>query len=127
MADHTLIFYYPRNREEAERLAADMGDARVRSLKGWKGEIEEPASRVVVDNAAPHVAEAYADAGAAVDWLFGSDADPDVPPIPDDPMALPPGYRLEHRAPWYTVIGPDGEKVGKSQRKAADAVAQVTA
>jgi hypothetical protein len=28
-----------------------------------------------------------------------------------------PGYRIEKEGPWYKIIGPDGEKVGKAHRE----------
>lgn len=31
------------------------------------------------------------------------------------------GYRVEKNGTWYSLIGPDGEKVGTSQRSEADA------
>ena len=33
-------------------------------------------------------------------------------------------YRVEQNGAWYTLIGPDGEKVGKAQRSEQDAWAQ---
>lgn len=34
------------------------------------------------------------------------------------------GYRVEQNGQWYSLIGPDGEKVGVSKRSADEALAQ---
>lgn len=41
-------------------------------------------------------------------------------PAPEAP-ATGDGYRVEKTGTWYALIGPDGEKVGTSQRSEADA------
>lgn len=41
---------------------------------------------------------------------------------PDEGEDLPDGYHIEQSGPWHTVIGPDGEKVGKSHRTEEAAV-----
>lgn len=41
---------------------------------------------------------------------------PEPPSIGDDPV-----YRIESRGPWHSIIGPDGEKVGKSHRSEEEA------
>ena len=33
-----------------------------------------------------------------------------------DTDGLPKGYSIEHKGPWYTAIGPEGEKIGKAQK-----------
>lgn len=44
-----------------------------------------------------------------------------APPVEAEPGPAP-VYSVEQRGPWWMVIGPDGERVGKSQRTEADAV-----
>jgi hypothetical protein len=47
-----------------------------------------------------------------VKTIWGSDFDPEVHRLWMEDVSE--GYRIEHRGPWHTIIGPDGEKVGTS-------------
>lgn len=45
---------------------------------------------------------------------------------PDEaPEDVRDGYHVEQSGPWYALMGPDGEKIGKSQRSAEEAWAQL--
>ena len=125
--DRTLVFYWPRNREAAEALAASIPGAGVRSLKGWSGYVEEPADRVVVDDASPDVAAAYQKAGSVVRMLSGAEVEGDEArePADDGGSALPDGYTVTKSGPWYKVLDANGEQVGNAKRSEPEAIAQV--
>lgn len=108
----------------------------------------EFADLVLVDPAFPAVAEDYREAGLRVELLGEHPADPEVDEdatpeeviqedeVEAEPEAepregegkglteddLPPGYAVDLGPPWWTVRGPDGSKVGKSQRSLPSAV-----
>lgn len=130
MKKQTLVFYWPRHRERAEACAAalrrDGVPARLRSMKGWLGMVEEPAARVICDDA--DVARAYAEAGSEVDMLFGeapeTEAQDEASDEGGDPQ-LPDGYELVQSGSWHKVVGPDGQQVGNAKRSPEEAMAQV--
>ena len=46
---------------------------------------------------------------------------------PSSSGGLPDGYTVEQKRGWFVLIGPDGEKVGKSKRTTEEAAAQAPA
>lgn len=104
----------------------------------------EFADLVLVDPAFPAVADDYREAGLRVELLEEHPAEPEVDEnaTPEEVTQedeaeaepregegkglteddLPPGYAVDPGPPWWTVRGPDGSKVGKSQRSLPAAV-----
>lgn len=129
----TLVYVHRSRATEAlalvSRLHGDGNIALYRDTRGWSGDIET-CDRVVTDDA--RVANAHYAAGIEVEAFTASDpveVPRDLPkPVtakrPDD-IEPGVGYHTVKRGTWYSLIGPDGQKVGQSQRSEADALALI--
>lgn len=121
-----FVYHSRANYEAADAFVASLrarGDITlVRQCRSdrWEGDVLGDA--VYHDGSSRALVWAHQEAGIRVE-LFGESAtqverEPD--PIEVDSGEsdddLPDGYHIEHSGSWHSVIGPDGEKVGKSHR-----------
>lgn len=128
---HIYLYHSPRNYEAAEALTAelrardDVGLVSPARSDRWGGEVLGDV--VYHDGSSRALVWAHEKAGIPCK-LFGESATQvekapeevaiEVPEAkePEDDDALPDGYHIEQSGSWHSVIGPDGEKVGKSHR-----------
>jgi len=123
----TLVYVHRSRAAEAlalvARLHGDGDTALYRDTRGYDGDIER-CDLVVTDDAV--VANAHHDAGIEVE-LFTPTAPvvvPDNIPAPMD-TTTESEYRVTQNGTWFTLVGPDGEKVGSAQRSEAAALALI--
>lgn len=105
----------------AENLQAEGHYVVQSNSKYYRGEVDKEADLVFHDGMVPEIADRYKDAGIKVQSFAGSSSRPATHRTGD----LPEGYFIEGNAPWFTLYGPDGEKVGKAKRSWEEAAAQV--
>lgn len=140
----TLVYVHRSRAAEALALVARLhGNGNIalyRDTRGFEGDIEK-CDVVVTDD--PNVANAHEAVGIRVKPFAVSavKVPRDLPkPVTDErPDDAAPGvqvdargtdpvagdYRVDKRGTWFSLIGPDGQKVGQSQRSEADALALI--
>ena len=126
MADkRTFLYYTPRELEQATAYKASHPRTMLRSYKGFDpADMDGRAGdRVLCTDSAQVVVAAYAAIGVEVEVL-APDMDPAAPEAPNASHTLPKGYEVKQTGPWYKLIGPDGQQVGKACRSAEEAAAQ---
>lgn len=133
----TIVYASKKNQAAAIAYVAELREAGQKavyvSTRHFAGEFL-PAERVFVDDTDGPVAALYHSQGVDVepiptvkvkdpakpgDYVVKNEAD--VTPA-DEPFEE--GWRVEQNGQWFTLYGPDGEKVGKAARSEAEAWAQ---
>lgn len=139
-----LVYVHRSRAAEALALVARLhgngNTALYRDTRGFSGDIEK-CDRVITDD--PRVANAHEAVGIeAVPFTSAPVEVPrDIPRpvVAERPDDAAPGvqvdaqgagpiagdYHVEKRGTWFSLIGPDGQKVGQSQRSEADALALI--
>lgn len=124
-----LVYCRPTHYDTALRVAREHGGVVRNGAKFRAADDTEPADLVILINDLPAVAATYRARGVAVE-------EPAAVVLPSAPTDIPPPeevihdsgergaadeYRVEKSGQWFRLIGPDGEQVGKSQRREAAA------
>lgn len=124
------VYAQRRNTEEADRLADALTAEGHRVVRGdaryfKTADVDRKAEIVYHDGTMPALVEAYEAEGAELRLLsepepapepqaVEEDEEEEVPPAREDCQVVKSGN-------WYSLIGPDGEKIGKSQHSESDA------
>lgn len=139
MSGRALVFA-TRGRARAADAFADglrssgRYDSVARHNSRWyEGEQHKGATVLYHDGSVPWAVEVHEKAGVAIEFVdFGGQPVPPLPPAAEveeeaalGPEAEGPAYRMEYKAPWHSIYGPDDRKVGKSFRNRADAEAKL--
>lgn len=103
------------------RLHAEGRHARENNSAWWDPkQIDREAVHVYHDNAVPAIPDVYEAHGIPCELIPG--LEPETQPTrPHKDRSQTGGYRVGENGTWFTLYGPDGEKIGKSQRSEAEA------
>lgn len=104
----------------AENLVTGGGfDTAARADSRWyEGELYTDADVIYHDGSTPLLQHVHEREGITCEYVdFGYTQEPEHP----EPEVAKPVHTVEYKAPWFTIYGPDGEKVGKATKSEQEA------
>lgn len=135
------VYAFRANTEAAAALVAKLRaegrNAREQNSQYFDhAQVDKGAVKVYHDGGTLVIPHAYGKLGVECELIPGLSVErgaetatepvlaPEVVEPADEAPAPTGGFRVEQAGTWYSLIGPDGEKVGKSQRSEEEAWAQ---